>query len=414
MREGGSILTLNVGSSSLKFAVYEALAGLPLKMEGQISGLNGTPRMRVRVEGATRLDELWGEQLGLEAVLERLFDWLTLDGWTAGLAAVGHRIVHGGRDFRQPRVLCGEVRAKLKELCSLAPLHQPFNLRGVEIVGRRLPSVLQVGVFDTAFHADQPEIVRLYALPRDLIDDGVVAYGFHGLSYDYIAGVLRERDAEKAGGRAIVLHLGSGGSLCAMDRGRSIATTMGFSALEGPPMSTRSGSIDPGVILYLLQSRGMSPAAVSDLLYRRSGLLGLSGLSGDMVTLLASSAPHAKQALEVYVYRIARDIGSLAAALGGLDTLVFTAGVGENAPAIRERVVELCGWLGARLDTAANQAGAGRINAGGEVEILVVPTDEQLVIARGVYGCIQGELAPAAPGAMQKLARSAARQEGDI
>ena len=391
MRERRFILALNVGSSSVKFAVYEAVAGLPLKMEGQISGLNGTPRMRVRADGAARLDELWGEQLGLEAVLERLFDWLTLDGWTADLAAVGHRIVHGGRDFRQPCILSGEVRAKLEELCSLAPLHQPFNLRGVEIVGRRLPSVLQVGVFDTAFHADQPEAARLYALPRDLIDDGVVAYGFHGLSYDYIAGVLRERDGEKAGGRAIVLHLGSGGSLCAMDRGRSIATTMGFSALEGPPMSTRSGSIDPGVILYLLQSRGMSPAAVSDLLYRRSGLLGLSGLSGDMVTLLASSAPHAKQALEVYVYRIAREIGSLAAALGGLDTLVFTAGVGENAPAIRERVVELCGWLGARLDTAANQAGAGRINAGGEVEILVVPTDEQLVIARGVQGCIRSD-----------------------
>lgn len=399
MREGGSILTLNVGSSSLKFAVYEAVAGLPLKMEGQISGLNGTPRMRARAEGATRLDELWGEQLGLETVLDRLFDWLALDGWTADLAAVGHRIVHGGRDFHQPRILSAEVRAKLEELCSLAPLHQPFNLRGVEIAVRRLPGVLQVGVFDTAFHADQPEAARLYALPRDLIDDGVVAYGFHGLSYDYIAGVLRERDAEKAGGRAIVLHLGSGGSLCAMDRGRSVATTMGFSALEGPPMSTRSGSLDPGVVLYLLQSRGMSPAAVSDLLYRRSGLLGLSGLSGDMVTLLASSAPHAKQALEVYVYRVAREIGSLAAALGGLDTLVFTAGVGENAPAIRERVVELCGWIGAKLDTAANQSGARRIDAGGEVEILVVPTDEQLVIARGVYGCIQGELAAAALGA---------------
>ncbi|MCX7585750.1 acetate/propionate family kinase [Phenylobacterium sp. 58.2.17] len=399
MREGASILTLNVGSSSLKFAVYEAVAGLPLKMEGQISGLNGTPRMRARAAGAARLDELWGEQLGLETVLDRLFDWLALDGWTADLAAVGHRIVHGGRDFHQPRILSAEVRAKLEELCSLAPLHQPFNLRGVEIAERRLPGVLQVGVFDTAFHADQPEAARLYALPRDLIDDGVVAYGFHGLSYDYIAGVLRELDAEKAGGRAIVLHLGSGGSLCAMDRGRSVATTMGFSALEGPPMSTRSGSLDPGVVLYLLQSRGMSPAAVSDLLYRRSGLLGLSGLSGDMVTLLASSAPHAKQALEVYVYRIAREIGSLAAALGGLDTLVFTAGVGENAPAIRERVVELCGWIGAKLDTAANQAGARRIDAGGEVKILVVPTDEQLVIARGVYGCIQGEQAPAALGA---------------
>ncbi|WP_425501024.1 acetate/propionate family kinase [Phenylobacterium haematophilum] len=349
MRERRFILALNVGSSSVKFAVYEAVADLPLKMEGQISGLNGTARMRAGVKGATRIDELWGEQAGLDAALERLFDWLEGDGWTADLAAVGHRIVHGGRDFRQPCILSGEVRAKLEELCSLAPLHQPFNLRGVEIAGRRLPGVLQVGVFDTAFHAEQPEAARLYALPRELIDDGVVAYGFHGLSYDYIAGVLRERDGEKAGGRAIVLHLGSGGSLCAMDRGRSVATTMGFSALDGPPMSTRSGSIDPGVILYLLESRGMSPAAVSDLLYRRSGLLGLSGLSGDMVTLLASNAPHAKQALEVYVYRIAREIGSLDRPRPGSPKERLAAarpGPGSAARAVRRCWPGRGRWLG--------------------------------------------------------------------
>ncbi|WP_312163299.1 acetate/propionate family kinase [Phenylobacterium sp.] len=381
----GDILTLNAGSSSLKFAVYGAAPGLPLKLAGQVSGLGGAPRMRAGADGVTLADESWTGEADLDAVLERLFDWLAAEGRAAGVVAVGHRIVHGGRDFREPQILSEEVLSKLEDLSSLAPLHQPFNLRGVGIAARRLPGALQVGVFDTAFHADQPEVARLYALPRDLIDEGVLAYGFHGLSYDYIAGVLRQRDGQRAGGRAIVLHLGSGVSLCAMDQGRSVATTMGFSALEGPPMSTRSGSLDPGVILYLLQAKAMSPAAVTDLLYQRSGLLGLSGLSGDMVTLLASPAPHARQALEVYVYRIAREVASLAAALGGLDTLVFTAGVGENAAAIRERIVGLCGWLGATLDPEANLSGAERVDAAeSQVEVLVIPTDEQVVIARGV------------------------------
>ena len=381
----GRILTLNAGSSSLKFAVYDATSDLPLKLSGQISGLNGAARMRVRAENVVLVDEPWAGKADLAAVLERLFDWLATQRQADSLIAVGHRIVHGGLEFRAPRTLDEEVLSKLEDLSSLAPLHQPFNLRGVQIAMRRVPHTLQVGVFDTAFHADQPEASRLYGLPRDLIDEGVLAYGFHGLSYDYIASVLRQRDGERAGGRAIVLHLGSGVSLCAMNQGRSVATTMGFSALEGPPMSTRSGSLDPGVILYLLQAKGMSPAAVSDLLYQRSGLLGLSGLSGDMVALLASEAAHARQALDVFVYRIAREIGSLAAALGGLDTLVFTAGVGENAPAIRERIVAFCGWLGATLDQPANVAGADRIDSGGGVEVLVVPTDEQVVIARGVF-----------------------------
>ncbi len=383
--KAGAILTLNAGSSSLKFAVYDATSDLPLKLSGQISGLNGVPRMRASAESIVLADEPWAGKADLDAVLERLFDWLAAQRQADGIVAVGHRIVHGGLEFREPRILDEDVLAKLEDLSSLAPLHQPFNLRGVQIAAQRVPNTLQIGVFDTAFHADQPAAARLYGLPRDLIDEGVLAYGFHGLSYDYIASVLRQRDGERSGGRAIVLHLGSGVSLCAMNQGRSVATTMGFSALEGPPMSTRSGSIDPGVILYLLQAKGMSPAAVSDLLYQRSGLLGLSGLSGDMVALLASEAAHAKQALEVYVYRIAREIGSLAAALGGLDTLVFTAGVGENAPPIRERIVAFSGWLGATLDQQANLAGADRIDAGGVVEILVVPTDEQLVIARGVY-----------------------------
>lgn len=379
------LLTLNAGSSSLKFAVYETGPGLPLRLSGQVSGLGASPRLRARLDGETLADESWTDTADLDAVLDRTLAWLTDAGWSEGLAAVGHRIVHGGLEFRAPLELTAAVLRRLEALAPLAPLHQPFNLRGVARATERFPHALQVGVFDTAFHAGQPEVARLYALPRDLIAEGVLAYGFHGLSYDYIAGVLRARDESRAGGRAIVLHLGSGVSLCALDQGRSVATTMGFSALDGPPMSTRCGALDPGVILYLMQARGMDAAAVTDLLYNRSGLLGLSGLSGDMKTLLASAEPYARQALEVYVYRIAREIGSLAATLGGLDTLVFTAGVGENAAPIRARIADLCGWLGVRLDTEANASGAGRISrSDSAVQALVIPTDEQAVIARGV------------------------------
>lgn len=384
-----AILTLNVGSSSLKFAIYAAAPDLPLRLSGQVSDLGGSPRMTAKAHGVTVADEGWDGEGDLAAQLARLLVWLERSGHGGDIAAVGHRIVHGGRDFREPTVLTPPVLARLRELAPLAPLHQPFNLHGVDIAARHLPDAVQIGVFDTAFHAGQPEVARLYALPRKLIEEGVLAYGFHGLSYDYIAGALRMRDAERAGGRAIVLHLGSGVSLCAMDEGRSVATTMGFSALDGPPMSTRSGSLDPGVILHLMQAKGMSAEAIGDLLYHRSGLLGLSGLSGDMVTLLASDHPDALQALEVYVYRIVREIGSLAAALGGLDTLVFTAGVGENAAPIRERIVGLCGWLGVSLDAAANRAAADRISgAGSRVQVLVIPTDEQVVIARGVQACV--------------------------
>ena len=389
------LLTLNAGSSSLKFAVYEAGPGLPLRLSGQVSGLGETPRLRARLDGQPLADESWTGPAGLDAVLDRTLIWLADAGWSEGLAAVGHRIVHGGLEFRGPADLTAAVLQRLEALAPLAPLHQPFNLRGVARAAERFPEARQIGVFDTAFHAGQAEVARLYALPRDLIAEGVLAYGFHGLSYDYIAGVLRAQDGLRAGGRTIVLHLGSGVSLCALAEGRSVATTMGFSALDGPPMSTRCGALDPGVILYLIQARGMDAAAVTDLLYNRSGLLGLSGVSGDMQTLLASAEPNVRQALAVYVYRIAREIGSLAAALGGLDTLVFTAGVGENAAPIRARIADLCGWLGVRLDAAANVAGERRISGpDSAVRVLVIPTDEQLVIARGVAG-----LLTPAPGA---------------
>lgn len=383
------LLTLNAGSSSLKFAIYETTPDLPLRLSGQVSDLGGKPKLRASADGEVLIDEVWADGCSLDAALERVFAWLTENVWAERVAAVGHRIVHGGLEFRGPAALTPSVMERLTRLAPLAPLHQPFNLRGVETARRHLPDALQAGVFDTAFHAGQPDVARLYALPRELIEDGVLAYGFHGLSYEYIASELRAQGGPEAGGRSIVCHLGSGVSLCAMDQGRSVATTMGFSALEGPPMSTRSGSLDPGVVLHLLHDRGMSVEDVTDLLYHRSGLLGLSGLSGDMVTLLASARAEARQALEVYVYRIAREIGSLAAALGGLDTMVFTAGVGENASPIRERVAYLCAWLGVRLDIEANRASARRISEpDSAVKVLVIPTDEQVVIARNLLGLL--------------------------
>ena len=248
------LLTLNAGSSSLKFAIYGIEADLPLHLSGQVSGLGGTPQLKVNAGPALLAAETWTDTRGLEAVLERTFGWLDGAGWSQGVVAVGHRIVHGGRDFHQPTALTKAVLQRLEVLASLAPLHQPFNLRGAAMAATHFPNALQVGVFDTAFHAGQPEIARLYALPRDLIDEGVLAYGFHGLSYEYIASVLRAQDGPAAGGRAIVCHLGSGVSLCALSDGQSVATTMGFSALEGPPMSTRSGSLDPGVVLHLMQA----------------------------------------------------------------------------------------------------------------------------------------------------------------
>lgn len=382
------ILTLNAGSSSVKFATYRQ-DDLALQLSGQVANLGGQPRLRAKASANTIVNETWPPLEDPESAIDRVLDWLSENGWTDGTVAVGHRIVHGGLEFRKPTILTPEVLARLGALEPLAPLHQPLNLRGVEIAGRHLPRAVQAGVFDTAFHADQPVVARLYALPRELIEDGVLAYGFHGLSYDYIARQLREYDGAAGGGRSIALHLGSGVSLCAMVEGQSVATTMGFSALDGPPMSTRCGALDPGVVLHLIQSRGMTAEAVADLLYHRSGLLGLSGESGDMVALLASKSPEAREALDVYVYRIAREIGSLSAALGGLDTLVFTAGVGEHAPLIRERICAMCRWLGVDIDAHANQSNAVQISDGASrVRVMVIPTDEQQVIAEGVAGLL--------------------------
>lgn len=378
----GAVLVLNAGSSSLKFAVYGGDHDLPLRLKGALSRLRHAPRLRVEADGDAIVDRPFDQPMALTQAADAVFAQIDALGWLPRIGVVGHRIVHGGRAFVDPTVLDPESIGALRRLTPLAPLHQPYNLDIAESAARLLPHAVQVGCFDTAFHADRPALDRLYALPGALSEDGVVAYGFHGLSYAHIAGVLRTRDGERAGGRAIVAHLGSGASLCAMSAGRSVATTMGFSALEGLVMSSRCGSLDPGVLLHLLQDRGMSPQDLTRLLYEESGLLGVSGISGDMQTLLDSDDPRAAEAVDLFVYRIGREIGSLAAALGGLDTLVFTAGIGENAPAVRWRIGQAAAWLGLRIDEARNARGEAEITGeGSAAAVLVVPTDEERAVA---------------------------------
>ncbi len=379
----GVILILNAGSSSLKFALYRRGAGLELVLKGAASRL-GAPNAHLRIKaGADILKDapLGGPLPAMEAAGLTL-DWLAAQGFLANLEAAGHRIVHGGAVFAEPAILDAGALETLTRLVPLAPLHQPYNLEIAALAATRFPGVLQIGCFDTAFHAQAPRLSRLYGLPRALSEDGILAYGFHGLSYSYIAGLLKAQDGERAGGRAIVAHLGNGASLCAMDRGRSVATTMGFSALDGLLMGSRCGAIDPGVVLHLMQARGMSAEAITTLLYEQSGLLGVSGISADMGTLLQSSAGSARQAVDLFVYRAVREIGSLAATLNGLDTLVFTAGIGENAPAIRARIAAGCQWLGVEINPAANGNNDQVISTGqSKVTVRVLPTDEERIVA---------------------------------
>jgi len=295
---------------------------------------------------------------------------------------VGHRIVHGGRDFTEATLLDERTLKALRLLVPLAPIHQRINLEIVAMAADLLPQALQIGCFDTAFHSARPELAKIYALPRAMTDAGIVSYGFHGLSYSHIAAKLHDRYGARAGGRTIVAHLGSGASLCAMDAGRSVATTMGFSTLDGLMMSTRCGALDPGVILHLLQERRMSAEELVTLLYEQSGLLGVSGISGDMRTLIGSDDPAAAEAVDLFVYRIGREIGSLAAAMGGLETLVFTAGIGENAPLIRQRISVGAAWLGVGLDEERNRGGEEVVSAANSrVDVLVIPADEERAVA---------------------------------
>jgi len=380
-----AILVLNAGSSSIKFACFEpGDEGLTATLRGAISDIGRAPRLSARDTGGGHDEQtvLPGEAADHAACLAFLFAWRRARLADRRVMAVAHRIVHGGASLAAPVRVDEAVLDTLERLVPLAPLHQPHGLAGIRAARRALPATAQVACFDTAFHRTQPRVAEAFGLPASCFDDGVRRYGFHGLSCEYVAGRLAELAPAAAAGRVVVAHLGHGSSLTAIAAGRSVATSMGFSALDGVPMSTRSGSLDPGVVLHLLR-QGMDLDTLEELLYRRSGLLGLSGESGDMRELLASGSPAAHFAVEYFVYRVAREVGSLAAALEGLDALVFTAGIGENSPQVRGRVCAALHWLGLDIDAAANDGGAACFSTpSSRVSVWRLPTDEESVMAR--------------------------------
>jgi acetate kinase len=382
-----AIAVLNAGSSSLKFSLFEERGeALELVARGQAEGLYTAPRFVAKdADGRTLNERSWGDgtKLGHGGALDHLVEFLRTGFAEHRLAGVGHRVVHGGLEYTQPVRLDRAVLAALEKYVPLAPLHQPHNLAPIRALLERSPALPQVACFDTAFHGNAPPVAQAFALPKAITDRGVRRYGFHGLSYEYIASVLTQYDPRAARGKTVVLHLGNGSSMCAIDGGKSVASTMGFTAVDGLPMGTRCGNLDPGVVLYLMDELKMDARAIEKLIYQQSGLLGVSGISSDMRTLEASDEPAAKAAIDLFVYRIGRELGSLAAALRGLDAIVFTAGIGENSGRLRERVCHDASWLGVALDAAANAAGGPRISAGGSrVSAWVIPTNEELMIAR--------------------------------
>lgn len=394
------ILILNAGSSSVKFSVFDAGdSSLALLLRGQAEGLFTAPSFIAQdARGAELYAREWeqGRELGHGGAISFLIEFLREHRGNHRLVAVGHRVMHGGDRYTQPVRVEGDVVSNLEKLTPLAPLHQPHNLKLIDIVTRLRPDLPQVACFDTAFHRTQPDVARAYALPPAITQRGVKRYGFHGLSYEYIASVLPQMDPKAATGRTIVAHLGNGSSMCALVNGRSVASTMGFTAVDGLPMGTRSGNLDPGVVLYLMQALQMQPRAIEDLLYQKSGLLGVSGISSDMRTLLASDEPRARFAVALYTYRIARELGSLAAAAHGVDAVVFTAGIGERSAVIRERVCKDAAWLGLSLDARANQSGGPCISpSGSAVSVWAIPTDEELMMARHTLSLSSGASRPA-------------------
>lgn len=383
MARGPVILVLNSGSSSIKFNLYD---GDVERVSGQISGLGAKPHIELdAADGSVTIDQHLNETDGanhktalsaLLAILDRAFEGLTVD-------AVGHRVVHGGTDYARPMIIEEQALAALEQLVPLAPLHQPHNLAGIDAARAAFPGAVQVACFDTAFHRHHPWVNDTFALPRSFYDEGVRRYGFHGLSYEYICTHLKQHYPDAFGGRVIVAHLGNGASMCAIDNGRSIGSTMGFTALDGLPMGTRCGQLDPGVVLYLLTAKGMSADQISDLLYKQSGLKGLSGISQDMRELTESSDPAAAEAIDYFVFRIRRELGAMAAVLRGLDTIVFTGGIGENSALIRARVCEDQDWLGLDLDREKNAAGAELIStASSRIRVMAIRTNEEEMIRR--------------------------------
>jgi acetate kinase len=389
------ILVINAGSSSIKFSVFETAPdrALIVKVHGQVEGTGTSAVLNIADAAGRKLADSAVARNDHQGAIAAIHDWFSRHlGGAASFDAVGHRVVHGGARYVQPVRIDETVIAALEELVPLAPLHQPHHLTAIRAVGAVAPRVPQIACFDTAFHASEPKLAHSVALPRALTDKGLRRYGFHGLSYEYIASILPQIAPDCADGKIVIAHLGNGASLCAIDHRRSMATTMGFTPLDGLMMGTRAGALDPGIILYLLQHQHMDAAALEHLLYYESGLLGVSGVSSDMRNLLASDRASAREAIDLFVYRIARELGSLVAALGGLDALVFTAGIGEHAAPIRARVCEAARWMGISLDPESNKKGGPRISApDSRVSAWVIPTNENLMIARQTRRLIDGD-----------------------
>jgi acetate kinase len=382
-----AILVINAGSSSIKFSAFsvESQQLEPLA-NGKLEEIDSNPHFVVKNHNDETIDEKhWsqGEHLGHDKAMAFLLGWLRQHGDGNTLLAVGHRIVHGGAIHTAPVRVDKKVMAELESLIPLAPLHQPHNLAAIRAIASQHPDLPQIACFDTAFHSTQADMVTRYALPPDITKQGVRRYGFHGLSYEYISRVLPDYDLKAAHGKTVALHLGNGASMTAMYQGKSVASSMGFTAVEGIPMGTRSGSLDPGVILWMIDQAKMDSHAIADLIYKRSGLLGVSGIASDMRTLLESHERSAADAVDLFCYRIARELGSLVAALGGLDAIVFTAGIGENAPPVRERVCALSTWLGIEFDREANARNGPRISTtNSAIDVWVIPTNEERMIAQ--------------------------------
>jgi acetate kinase len=393
-----AILVVNAGSSSLKFQLFgvEGTGALQRLVKGQMDGVGTRPRLRAEgADTASLIDRTYppGDVADLPAAIQQTAAWLR-ETQKVDLVAVGHRVVHGGPEYDRPVLVDGQILARLERYVSLAPLHQPNNLAPVRTLLARRPELPQVACFDTAFHRGHDAVADHYAIPDRLYAEGVRRYGFHGLSYEYVAERLHQVAPDVAAGRVVVAHLGSGASMCALSGGRSAESTMGFTALDGLPMGTRPGQLDPGVVLYLIGEKGMTAAEAQDLLYRECGLKGLSGVSNDVRELEASSDPRAAFAIDYFAYRVGLHAGMLAAALGGLDAFVFTAGIGENSVTMRARIAEKLAWLGAALDPAANAARETLISRpDSRVALYVVPTDEELMIARHTLALISTDRA---------------------
>lgn len=382
-----AILILNVGSSSLKFAVYPDTQGAsPAILRGKISRIGVQPVFSARdiaqqPVGQASLANL-DSNAGADELILLLLQWIQEHGGGMNITAAGHRVVHGGRNHTKPAHVTDTLMSELEALTPLAPLHQPHNLSAIRSVAVAAPNLPQVVCFDTSFHRTTDKLAQLFALPRELSDEGIIRYGFHGLSYQYIASTLSKHLKGNADGRVIVAHLGSGASMCAIKNRLSVATTMGFTALDGLMMGRRCGKLDPGVVLYLIEEKGMSIEEITTLLYRKSGLLGVSGISNDMATLQASDADEAREAIDLFCYRAAGELASLASTIGGLDAIIFTAGIGENSALIRQCICERLQWMGVILDEGANDKHDTRISSDdSSVDVLIIPTDEESVIA---------------------------------